>query len=423
MGPRLPTAIRNGAAWVRRFARTTPGVISAVAAISIVLCVISGIVCANQLGGKIDSRDRVLDRTEPLAYAGQRLYVALSAADAAAATAFLSGGIESPEVRARYQQALADAAAALAETTADTDDDTTRRLVARINAALPTYTGLVESARMNNRQGFPVGAAYLKQASALMQETLLPAADEIGASRLAAVRADQREIEGLPLASILAMLVVTAAGVAGSVVLLRRTNRLLNIGLVTGTGIAVLTLAWLLTATTVAATTVDTGGSGASTRFETLSRARILAQQARTDETLQLVTRDDLAASEKTFRTHTTDLEERLKSVLSADDELLREFANWMAGHRKQVEAYESGDYKSAVEQAIGIDGYESGAIFTRFDRLVGDGIAAARTELRTETDTSGNQLTGSPAGTALLMLLAATAVGAGLWPRLKEFL
>ena len=33
------------------------------------------------------------------------------------------------------------------------------------NAGLARYTGLIEQARANNRQGFPVGAAYQRQAN------------------------------------------------------------------------------------------------------------------------------------------------------------------------------------------------------------------------------------------------------------------
>ena len=102
-------------AWVRRLARTTPGVVGMIAIAVAACCVIAGVVCGAQLNGRIAEHNAVLDRSEPFAYAAQNLYAALSAADAAAASAFLSGGIETAAMRARYQQALADAASALAD--------------------------------------------------------------------------------------------------------------------------------------------------------------------------------------------------------------------------------------------------------------------------------------------------------------------
>ena len=160
---------QTSAAFVRRLARTTPGVVGMIAIAVAAFCVIAGLVCGAQLNARIDERNAVLDRSEPLAYAAQNLYAALSAADAAAASAFLSGGIEAATIRARYQQALADAASALADVTAGTTDPDARTEVAEISARLAAYTGLVESARVNNRQGLTVGSAYLREASSLKQ--------------------------------------------------------------------------------------------------------------------------------------------------------------------------------------------------------------------------------------------------------------
>ena len=87
------------AAWLRRLARTTPGVIGIIALAVAAVCVIAGVVCGAQLNGRIDERNAVLTRSEPFAYAAQNLYAALSAADAAAASAFLSGGIETAPMR------------------------------------------------------------------------------------------------------------------------------------------------------------------------------------------------------------------------------------------------------------------------------------------------------------------------------------
>ena len=44
---------------------------------------------------------------------------------------------------------------------------------------LPVYSGLIETARTNNRLGYPIGAAYLRQAASLMTSQILPAADHL----------------------------------------------------------------------------------------------------------------------------------------------------------------------------------------------------------------------------------------------------
>ncbi|MFD0364891.1 hypothetical protein ACFQZZ_25930 [Nocardia sp. GCM10030253] len=423
MGVRLPATMSNGALWLRRFATTTPGVISAVLVVTAVLCVFSGFVSANQLGDKIARRDIVLERTEPLAYAAQSLYVALSAADASAAAAFLSGGIESPEVRGRYQQALADAAGALAEATTGASDAQTRSIVARISADLPAYTGLVEAARANNRQGFPVGSAYLREASTLMQSSLLPNAEQLSNNRFAAVRHDQDDIGAVPLTSVALLLLVMIACGVGSFVLLWRTNRRMNLGLAAAAAATAIVLLWSVAATLIAATGVDTGKSGASTRFETLAQARILAQQARTDETLQLITRGDITAGEADFIKHTHALADRLASTTGPESAAAQAFASWTAGHGRQKDAYEAANYPAALAQAIGTAPESSATRFAALDDALRNELAQVRAELRDGVDSAGGSLAFSPSGTLILMVFAAAAVTVGLWSRLKEFL
>ncbi|MEU2255296.1 hypothetical protein ABZ540_19220 [Nocardia xishanensis] len=423
MGPRLPATARDGVALVRRFARTTPGLIGALALVMVTLCLLAGFTGANQLSGKIDRRDATLAGTEPLAYAAQNLYVSLSAADAAAAEAFLTGGIETPQVRARYQQALADAADALAKATAGASDERTRRIVAAISAELPAYTGLVETARANNRQGFPVGSAYLREASDIMQDSLLKNAEELSSLRFAAVHEDQRAIGALPFTTITTLLLVLIACGAGSFALLRRTNRRVNPGLVAAAAAAGVALLWTVLATTVAATALETGRDGAAVRFQTLAEARILAQQARTAETLQLVTRGDIAAGEETYTRHTAALRDRLSRVTGADSPAAVRFEGWTAGHRRQLAAYQAADYPAAVDQAIGAGPETSATRFAELDESLRADVQQVRSDLRGGVDAAGDALTWSPSAVLLLMLFAAGAAVVGLWPRLKEFL
>lgn len=415
--------MRDGAVWLRRFAATTPGLLLGVVVVTVVVCLLAGFTGANQLNAKVSRHERVLAHTEPVAYAAQRLYVALSAADAAAAEAFLSGGIETPEVRARYQQALADAAGALADATAGASDDRTRQIVARIAAELPAFTGLVETARANNRQGFPVGSAYLREASALMQNSLLRNAEQLSGDRFAAVRAEQREVSSLPVATVILLLLVLLACGAGSWVLVRRTNRWVNAGLAGAAGAAALALVWIVAATTIATTELDNDDSGPSKSFETLAQARILAQQARTDETLQLIVRGDIAQGEQSYADHIAGLRTRIAAVLGPGSEAADSVDSWTEGHRAQVEAYQAADFNAALRQAIGAGPQSSAARFATVDRTLGTDLTRTREDLRDGVNDAGDALSWSPAVTLLLMLAAAGAVVVGLWPRLKEFL
>ena len=76
-------------------------------------------------------------------------------------------------MRARYEYDIAQAETALAiavaaREPADLADPDSPLAV--LSGKLSVYTGLVETARANNRQGLPVGAAYQREASNLMRD-------------------------------------------------------------------------------------------------------------------------------------------------------------------------------------------------------------------------------------------------------------
>lgn len=406
-------------AWLRRLARTTPGVIGIIALAVGAICVIAGVVSGGQLDGRIGQRNEALARSEPFAYAAQNLYAALSAADAAAASAFLSGGIETAAMRAQYQQALADAASALADTTAGTSDPATRTKLANISAQLAAYTALVESARANNRQGLPIGSAYLREASSLMQTTVLPAAEEIYAGNLSTLEKGQSAIGSLPIVSLaLLALALVAIGVA-SVILYGRTNRQFNIGLVVAATTVVVVIGWIVVATQLAAHEIEQSRQSTA-KFEQLAKARILAQQARTDETLELIARSDISAREKSFHGHIDEMVKLLDAAPAVTKDAVQK---WTASHEKQADAYDGGDYPAAVAQAIGADPAASAVPFTTVESSLRDEIERTRETVRDQVSAAGTWLALSPTGTLVLMVVAAAAVFVGLWPRLKEFL
>ena len=411
---------QTSAVFVRRLARTTPGVVGMIAIAVAAFCVIAGLVCGAQLNARIDERNAVLDRSEPLAYAAQNLYAALSAADAAAASAFLSGGIEAATIRARYQQALADAASALADVTAGTTDPDARTEVAEISARLAAYTGLVESARVNNRQGLTVGSAYLREASSLMRTSLLPGAERIYTRNLAVLDEGQRAVGSLPTVSLVLLVLALVMIGIGSVILLGRTNRQFNMGLVVAAAVVLVVIAWIVVATRLAAANIEDSRTEGTAKFGQLAKARILAQQARTDETLQLIGRGDISAGEKSFYGHIDELGTLLDAAPAAAKDGVQK---WIASHRKQTEFYERGEYDAAVAQAIGPDPAASAAQFADVESSLRDGIERTRETLRDRVSAAGRWLAWNPTGTLVLMVVAASAAVVGLWPRLKEFL
>src|ERR1700684_2777179 len=99
-------------------ASTTPGRPRLLLVGLIALSLIWGAVAAWTASQRTSAAGDVVGTSEPLSLDGQRIYRALSEAAAAAATAFLSGGLEPLAARHRYLADIAEAASSLESATA-----------------------------------------------------------------------------------------------------------------------------------------------------------------------------------------------------------------------------------------------------------------------------------------------------------------
>jgi len=253
-----------------------------------------------------------------------------------------------------------------------------------------------------------------------MQTSMLPSAQKIYSENLATLNTHQRAVGSMPMISLGLLGFVLAAVVVGSVILVGRTNRQFNLGLIATAVAALLVIGWIVVATRLAADNIERSQAEGTARFEHLAKARITAQQARTDETIELIARSDITVGEKSFNGHIEELSALLdRGPAAAADAVTK----WTASHRKQVEAYEAGDYPAAVAQAIGADPDGSAAQFAAVEASLRTEIQQTRDTLRDRVASAGAQLAWSPTGTLALMVVAAVMAVVGLWPRLKEFL
>ena len=107
----------------------------------------------------------------------QSIKTDLLRADAIATNAFLVGGLESSTQRAAYDAALTSVTEQIAAAAEAQPAD--QAVLARLNTAVLDYASTMELARANNRQGLPVGSAYLRQASSDLRSTVLPLTDAL----------------------------------------------------------------------------------------------------------------------------------------------------------------------------------------------------------------------------------------------------
>jgi hypothetical protein len=419
-------------------ARTTPGRYGVITIMLLVLGAAFGLVSAVSLDRRSDALAELVTSSEPLAIAAQDIYRALSDADATAASAFLAGGVEPREVRRRYENDLAQAGSALAAAaSAATTSEQAGRSITQLSTYLPVYSGLVEQARANNRRGVPLGAAYLREASGLMQSTLLPAARQLYESETARLAATEDRAGPIPVAEVLLGLLAIAALVAAQVYLRRRTNRVLNLGLLVATVASGLVLLWLVVAAVGVAVNVGQARDRGSALVQQLATARIAALEARGAETLTLVARGAGTEYEKQYAQRSDLLggADGRSGLLGqardgVDDPTVRTLVQdaidrqqvWRAAHAEIRRLDNSGAYGDAVLVAIGPQANGAGPAFTALDDSLGKAIGLSRQRFDAEIASARSTLAWSVPGVVLLTLIAVAGAVWGMWQRLKEY-
>ncbi|GIE86880.1 hypothetical protein [Actinoplanes regularis] len=365
----------------------------------------------------------------PLSVSAQELYRSLSDADATAANAFLANGAEPAALRQRYLDDLAQAGAALTVAARDADDADTARL-AVLTDQLPVYSGLVETARSYNRLGVPLGGAYLREASALMRQTLLPQAQALFESAQGRLGGAQRDAAGLPWPILLLGLLAVAALLTAQVLLARRTNRVFNVGLVAASLVALIMLAWSAVALGAAATRVEAGRQEGSKVVTTLATARRAALQARADEALTLVARAGSGAMENDYDVAMRDLAGLLGAAAvqapEADRKLIRQArehaSRWQKLHDGMRELDDKGDYLAAVAKATATGPADLPAAFSELDSAVSAALAVANERVARQAGNGGRALTGLEIALLLLTAGLTAAVILGFRPRIGEY-
>jgi hypothetical protein len=426
LASRSPTTPAHPRWW---FLWTTPGRILSIGVVLSALVIASAFATSTTINDRQAALTTVLNHTEPLAFAAGQLYTTLSVADAAAATAFIAG-VEPRGVRHRYEQAITDASVAVTRASSGLTDEPMVQLLGRVNAELSMYTGLVETARTNNRAGNPVGSSYLSEASALMQTRILPDAQRLYEETSGRVNAETTASTRIPGPVILVVLATLLFGAFANRWLARRTRRRINIGFVAGGMAVLIMLVWVGTALIISTADSRSAKDTAAESLKTVTNLAITAQQARADETLSLIRRGDEDVRKQSYYQRIDVMQQQLSDYLARDDvidkadladaeQLLK---RWRAADDR-INAYIAvGNYQAATQVALGTSEDDSTPAFNKLDDALSKGIEESRTQLRNDILSAHRVLSGATVGAAVLSVVAALAVALGLWPRLSEY-
>ncbi|OZM83513.1 hypothetical protein CFP66_03130 [Pseudonocardia sp. MH-G8] len=390
----------------------TPQRLGRLSALLVVGCLLTALVSALAGGARADAVGAGGTRLAALDTDAGQLYRSLNEAEAMATSGFAADGPVPRTVRARYDdhvtratQRLAHVASLLPPGGHDA------ALVEQVASRLPRYAALVEAAGTLRGEGSPRAQEPLDQASALMRDTILPAADELRRGREAALATNYRQAGEFPL-TVVVVGTLTLLGVGYAALReRRRTNRILNPGLVVAAGLLAVALVWWLVATVAAADRLE-AARGHNTVAAALDEARVSALQARASETLARV--DGGSDAEFTARIE----------LLLGGDGLLD-----TAGSHTTDAATASGiatvraaatEWRDGVRAGAGPD--ETRSAFDRLTAALADVIGAERTDLAGEVRAADAVLRGTAAGPALVALLAAAGAAFGISRRIREY-
>ncbi|GAA1563897.1 hypothetical protein GCM10009804_20750 [Kribbella hippodromi] len=417
--PPAPSPARRGA--VAQWFDGTPGRMRAFLILAAAVSVVFGLAAAQGFQQSDGALQRAQDNAAQLVRI-QAIHTNLVSANADATNAFLVGGLEPPTQRQHFVDSLAAAAGLIAE--AATAQPADRDALGALNKTLITYEGLIEQARANNRQGLPIGSQYLKDANSVLQDDSLPLVKAL-------VDANEKrvgtEFDGVGYGTIW----VIAGGVLTLLIfaitlrwLARRTHRYVNVPIAAGGVLVLLTTVIGGVLLAGASSAANDTQQGAYDRTVGLSRARIAAYDARSNESLTLIARGSGDSYDNAYNTSAGQVDEQLRKLAGTDNELQGLWGDYKNIHDKlRTTDAKEGDWESAVAMAIGHDPkFNAVDAFRQFDSTSDQHLQDASSAVQSKL---GDARTGLAAlgwvGLAV-GIAAALLVAWGMSQRLEEY-
>lgn len=347
----------------------------------------------------------------------QKIQSNLLSADATATNAFLVGGLEPPAQRAAYDQAMSSTSSLIAEAAQAQSAD--GAALAALNQQVLSYAGAIEQARANNRQGLPVGAQYLRNASAQLRSEALPILDNLVDANAARATDEMKAGAGY------IVLVVTFVGLVGVIIaqvwLARRFRRTFNVGMLASSIVLFILVVGSLIIVQQLRGALNEISSGSLAAVNTAADARINANNAKSNESLTLIARGSGQAFEAAWQSSANSVAEHLGD-LSDKPELVSQWQAYTDVHTQIRKLDDGGRWDRAVAKATGSGRDSSNTVFAAFDGNLAsylDGVSQEASKSLADEQ----PIVVAAAIFSLLGGLAAALLGRrGLATRLKEY-
>ena len=347
----------------------------------------------------------------------QKIQSNLLSADATATNAFLVGGLEPPAQRAAYDQAMSSTSSLIAEAAQAQPADGTA--LAALNQQVLSYAGMIEQARANNRQGLPIGAQYLRNASAQLRSDALPILNNLVSAN--ATRATDEMKAGAGYIVLVIALLGLGGVIAAQVWLARRFKRKINVGMLASSIVLLVLVIGSLIVVLQLRSSLQEISSGSLAAVNTAADARINANDAKSNESLTLIARGSGQAFEAAWKSSADSVAENL-GRLTDKPELVGQWQAYTDVHTQIRALDDEGQWDKAVAKATGSANDSSNTVFGAFDsNLAGylDGVS------QEASNSLANEQPVMVVAAVLILLggLAAALLGRrGVAERLREY-
>jgi len=347
----------------------------------------------------------------------QKIQSNLLSADATATNAFLVGGLEPPAQRAAYDQAMSSTSSLIAEAAQAQPADGTA--LAALNQQVLSYAGMIEQARANNRQGLPIGAQYLRNASAQLRSDALPILNNLVSAN--AARATDEMKAGAGYIVLVIALLGLGGVIAAQVWLARRFKRKINVGMLASSIVLLMLVIGSLIVVLQLRSSLQEISSGSLAAVNTAADARINANDAKSNESLTLIARGSGQAFEAAWKSSADSVAENL-GRLTDKPELVGQWQAYTDVHTQIRALDDEGQWDKAVAKATGSANDSSNTVFGAFDsNLAGylDGVS------QEASNSLANEQPVMVVAAVLILLggLAAALLGRrGVAERLREY-
>jgi len=447
-GPVTPAPAVRHAWWRPRLdGATTPARLRLLLALLILLSLAWGVLAALTADQHASAAADVVAVSEPLSLDAEQIYTSLSDADATAANAFLAGGLEPAKARQRYQADITQAAIRIEAASALVGSSAARtqlpgHLTKQASAAgtavgddlailsgqLPAYTDEVGTARADNRLGLPLGAAYLREASGLLRETLLPAASDIYIRESTLLTSASAQATGLPL-----IVVAAIAGLGLGYVLFRssrwlsrHTHRVVNYGLLLAALAGLVSLVWLVAAFVLGRSDLLHAQQQGSAPAQAFARAEVAALQAHADESITLIDnggddayQKDYVAQQKILGPGPGTLLAAVQAAGGPGSDVAAQARAWYKAHAALRAKDDSGSHAAAVQSALNGDAAIS---FAQLSTTLSQGINDHQAVFAASARSGRDAFTGLAVGMIVASLVMVGGCAWGLGRRLAEY-